>query len=128
MCHCLLHCLYIGSFCAGRYTSIETVVDERKRVYSATCRINLKGGKALRVRREERQVTLHKCKERLYGSSKGEWTHLLIHNLEVWLERGHGQINFYLTQVMSGNGVFNAYQFPMKLAESPECTNCDRRG
>ncbi len=37
-------------------------------------------------------------------------------------------MNFYLTQVMSGHGAFNAYLFRMKLAESPECSNCDRRG
>ncbi len=96
-------------------------------VYSATHQINPKNGKALRIRREERQVTLRKWKERLCGSSKGEWTCLLIHNLEAWLERGHRQRNFYLTQVMSGHGAFNAYLFPMKLVESPKCTICDRR-
>ncbi len=80
------------------------------------------------VRREERQVTLHKWKEQLSESSKGEWTHLLIRNRDAWLERGHGQMNFHLTQVMSGHGAFKAYLFHMKLVESPECSNCDRRG
>ncbi len=102
---------------------IKIITDERKRIYSATSQINLKSGKALCVRREERQVTLCKWKERLSRSSKGEWTHLLKHNLEVWLERGHGQMNFYLTQVMSSHGMFNAYLFHMKLVENPECTN-----
>ncbi len=37
-------------------------------------------------------------------------------------------MNFYLTQVMSGHGAFNTYLFRMKLAESPKCANCDRRG
>ncbi len=37
-------------------------------------------------------------------------------------------MNFYLTQAMSSQGAFNAYLFRMKLAESPECSNCDRRG
>ncbi len=50
-----------------------------------------------------------------------------MHNLEVWLERGHGWMNFYLMQVMSGHGTFNAYLFLIKLEESPDCTNCDRR-
>ncbi len=109
-------------------TPIEIVADERRRVYSVTCWVKLKSAKALRVRREERQVTLRKWKERLSESFKGEWTHLLIRYLGAWLERGHGQINFYLTQVMSGHGVFNAYLFHMKLAESPNCSNCDRRG
>ncbi len=37
-------------------------------------------------------------------------------------------MNFYLTQVMSCHGAFNTYLFHMKLAESPDCFNCDRRG
>ncbi len=107
---------------AGRYNPIEIVADEHRRVYSATCRVKLKSAKALRVRREERQVTLHKWNEWLSESSKGEWTRLLIRNLDTLLERGHGQ------QVVSGHGAFNAHLFRMKLAESPECSNCDRRG
>ncbi len=54
---------------------------------------------------------------------KGEWTCLLIRNLEVWSERGHGQMDFHLTQVMSCNGAFNVYLFRMKLEESPKCAN-----
>ncbi len=107
---------------------IEIVVDECRRVYSATCRVKPKSAKALRVRREERQVILRKWKEWLSGSLKREWTRLLIHNLYAWLERGHRQMNFYLMQVMSSHGAFNAYLFRMKLGESPECCNCDRRG
>ncbi len=103
------------------------VAEERRRVYGETYRVKPKSAKALRARREERQVTLRKWKEWLSKSSKGEWTCLLIRNLDAWLERGHGQMN-NLMQVMSGHGAFNAYLFCMKLVESPECSNCDRRG
>ncbi len=106
---------------------IKIVTGECRRVYSATCRVKPKSVKALRVRREERQVTLHKWKEGLSESSKGEWTCLLIRNLDARLERGHGQMNFYLTQVMSDHRAFKAYLFRMKLEESPDCSNCDRR-
>ncbi len=107
---------------------IEIVADEHKKVYSVTHWIKPKSAKALRVRSEQRQVTLRKWKERLSGSYKEEWTCLLIHNLDAWLEKVHGQMNFYLTQVMSGHGAFNTYLFRMKLADSPDCSNCDRRG
>ncbi len=93
-----------------------------------TCWIKLKSAKMLQARCEERQFTLCKWKERLTESFKGEWTRLLIHNFEAWLERGHGQTNFYFMQVMSGHMALIAYLFHMKLAESPDCTNCDRRG
>ncbi len=128
MCQCLSHCLHRDTLCADRYTPIEIVAYECTRVYSATCRINPNSGNTLQFRCEESQVTLRKWKERLSGSSKGECTHLLIHDLETCLERGHRQMNFYLTQVMSIHVALNAYLFRMKLAESLECTNCDRRG
>ncbi len=37
-------------------------------------------------------------------------------------------MNFYLMRVMSSHGAFNAYLFRMKVVESPECSNCERRG
>ncbi len=107
---------------------IEIVVDERKRVYSVTHRIKLKSAQVLRARGEERQVTLCTWKEQLSESFKGEWTRLLIHNLEMWLERGHGQMNFYLTQVMSSHGAFNVYLFCMKPAGSPSAPTAIEEG
>ncbi len=67
---------------------------------------------------EERQVTLRKWKKRLSRSSKGEWSCLLIHDLEAWLKRDLGQMNFNLTRDMPGHGAFNPYLFNMKLDES----------
>ncbi|XP_070144947.1 uncharacterized protein [Drosophila kikkawai] len=39
----------------------------------------------------------------------GRWTHTLIPNLTSWVERSHGQVDFYLTQVISGHGCFRSY-------------------
>ncbi len=97
-------------------------------VYSAICRVKPKSAKALHVRCEERQVTLYKWKERLSESSKREWTCPLIRNLDGWLEKVHGQMNLYLTQLMSGHGEFIAYLFRMKLVEGLDCCNYNRRG
>ncbi len=96
---------------------IELVMDECKRIYraySATHRISLGSGKVLWVRCDKKQITLQKWEEQLSGSSKGEWTHPLIHNLEAWLERGH-------------RGAFDMYLYLIKLVESPKCANWDRR-
>ncbi len=44
---------------------------------------------------------------------------LLIYNLEACLERDHGQMDFYLIQVIFGYGVFNAFLFYMRLSGEP---------
>ncbi len=107
---------------------IEILMVEHERLYSSTRQISPGRGKVLRVRCDKRQVTLHKWEERHFGSSKGEWSRLLIWNLVVWLERGHREMYFYLTQRMSGYVAFNTYPFHMKLMESTKCANCDKRG
>ncbi len=84
--------------------------------------ILVQGGKKCWARCDERQTILCKWKEWFSRSSKRMRIHLLIH------ERGHGQMDFYLTQVMSGRGPFNASLFHMRLVENPKCDNCDRRG
>ena len=51
---------------------------------------------------------LEKWKVRIAQSELGKWTtHVLIRNLDEWMNRHHGQLNFHLTQVLSGHGCFN---------------------
>ncbi|XP_070853696.1 uncharacterized protein [Drosophila suzukii] len=48
----------------------------------------------------------------------GRWTHQLIPSIEQWVNRKHGQVDFYLTQALSGHGCFRSF-----LTEDgcPEC-------
>ncbi len=69
---------------------IVIAVDECKRVCSTTYRISPWSGKVLRVGSNAVWVTLCKWEKQHCESSKGERACLLIHNLEAWLERGHG--------------------------------------
>ena len=73
---------------ASRYTPIELAADERKRVYGASRRFKFepKCRNALRGKREQRQFTLRKWEEQLTLTPKGEWTRLLVCDLEAWLE------------------------------------------
>lgn len=58
------------------------------------------------------------------GSTKGRWTHRLIPNLERWVHRKHGEVHFYLTQVLSGHGCFREYLHRVGHASSPNCPSC----
>ena len=57
-------------------------------------------------------------------STKGRWTHRLIPQVGVWLNRKHGEVNYYLTQMLSGHGCFRAYLYRFKHEDSPECPTC----
>jgi len=42
------------------------------------------------------------------------------------MNQGHDELNFHLTQVMSGHGCFNQYLHKMGIKESPVCSHCDQ--
>jgi len=57
-------------------------------------------------------------------STKGRWTHSLIPHIGTWLNKKHGETNFYLTQFLTGHGCFREYLFKYKHVEHPYCLSC----
>jgi len=45
---------------------------------------------------------------------------------QEWMTRGHGGLNYYLTQLLTGHGCFNSYLQRIKKLESAMCTYCGR--
>ncbi len=124
VCQCLSHSLHKDG---DKYTPTETILDEHKRVYSATYQISQRGGKALQLRYDERQVTFCKWEGWLSGSLR---VHLSVNTQPQGVVGERlGQTDFYLLNsgLMSGHGAFNAYLFHMGLADNPKCANCDRK-
>ena len=50
---------------------------------------------------------------------------LLFGELATWLNRKHGEVGFYLAQVLSGHGCFNAYLRRFKKRDEEMCCYCD---
>lgn len=71
-----------------------------------------------------RSVSVVKWQARWSASGKGRWTHSLIPDVSVWFERGHGDLNFYLTQMLSGHGCFRSYLYKYGHDSSPFCPSC----
>ena len=44
-----------------------------------------------------------------------------IHN---WIIRNHGEVDYFLTQTLSGHGRFNKYLYVRERADSPNCFYC----
>ncbi|KAJ8950086.1 hypothetical protein NQ318_017811 [Aromia moschata] len=45
-------------------------------------------------------------------------------HISGWLSRKHGETDFYLTQLLTGHGQFNAYLFKMNLHRTPTWKYC----
>ena len=60
-----------------------------------------------------------------HGEQTGRWTCRLIPEPGTWLNREHGEVGFYLAQVLSSHGCFNAYLRRFKKRDEEMCCYCD---
>ena len=76
------------------------------------------------VRKDVRRGLVEKWQTRWHGDQSGRWSHRLIPELATWLDRKHGQVDFYLAQALSGHGCFNAYLKRFKKRDDESCRYC----
>lgn len=100
--------------CSGRYTELRKYTTEER-----TPALKERTKKAVRRTLEVR------WQERWDNETTGRWTHALIPNISSWMNRSHGQVNFYLTQALSGHGCFRAYLKRFKKCRESSCHFCE---
>ena len=86
---------------------IDIIVNERSRLWHGS------SDSRLVVRAE----SLSEWQRRWDLSVKGRWTHRLIPDLKTWLDRRQGEVNYYLTQFLTGHGCFRAYLHRFKIVD-----------
>lgn len=59
--------------------------------------------------------------------TKGKWSKRLISDLDDWLDRRHGDVDYHLGQVLSGHGVFRDGLFKCGFKRSNRCIFCLER-
>ncbi|CAB0041366.1 unnamed protein product [Trichogramma brassicae] len=100
---------------------LDLEADERARLYE----IGKREGVLLdRNRTMERMRSLDDWQRRWTGSNKGRWTVKLIPDLKPWVQRKHGEMNYYLTQLLSGHGCFRAYLCRFGHDDLATCPSC----
>lgn len=68
-----------------------------------------------------RQETIQSWQHRWNSETNGRWTERLIPNIEKWINRRTGDVNYYLTQMLSGHGYFRKYLYKMNKCSTPYC-------
>ncbi|KAL7290939.1 hypothetical protein TKK_0015666 [Trichogramma kaykai] len=69
-------------------------------------------------------ATLSKCQEAWDRSTKARWTHRLIPNIRVWIERRHGELNYHLTQLLTGHGFIKHHSRRHDYNQNAQCLVC----
>lgn len=76
---------------------------------------------------EIKAETLSKWQQRWENEhpTKGKWTKNLIPNLTPWMNRNHGDITYFTTQILSGHGKFQTYLKRIGKTDTEVCPYCD---
>lgn len=107
---------------------VDLLLEERREIYEETKSIANVGmlhdinRKSIKLNARKRLY--QKWQLRWDTDQTGRWTHKLIPNIEKWVERKHGEINFFLTQALSGHGNFATYLEKFKIREHGICDMC----
>ncbi|KAI5731872.1 hypothetical protein M8J77_017721 [Diaphorina citri] len=106
----------------SRTLPIELMAEERTKIY-------YKRKESININEFKTQL-----REELMGrwqskwdqeGAKGQWTKLLIPNIEPWANRTHGEMTYELSQFITGHGNFGFYLNRMKIQESDNCIYCN---
>ncbi|XP_076660500.1 uncharacterized protein LOC143364422 [Halictus rubicundus] len=73
------------------------------------------------IRKKAKEKTNRIWQEKWDTGTVGRWTHRLIPNIQKWTCRKHGDLNFYLTQALTGHGLFNSFRYRIGKARTDEC-------
>ncbi|CAB0042903.1 unnamed protein product, partial [Trichogramma brassicae] len=100
------HVSYEATYVLAGIPPLALLADERARLY---------GRRRENAKDEERLATLSKGQEAWDRSTKARWTHQLIPNIKVWIERRHGELNYHLTQLLTGHCFFKHHSRRIRL-------------
>lgn len=75
------------------------------------------------IKSEARETTIRLWQTEWSQASinKAAWTKRLIKNLDKWVNRKHGEMDYHLTQAFTGHGCFQQYLCRIKKAKRRRC-------
>lgn len=85
---------------------ITLTLDERRYIYEKRKLLPIGYTKrdVSQIKRQARDILFAQWQSIWNNCEKGRWTFKIIPQLERWINRKHGELNFYLTQVPSSHG------------------------
>ncbi|CAB0030936.1 unnamed protein product, partial [Trichogramma brassicae] len=111
------HISHDATYVLASIPPLALLADERARIHKR---------RRQNAKEEERIETLREWQVQWDRSGRGRWTHRLIPKLKVWVERGHGEVDYYLTQLLSGHGFFKQHSQRYDNTQSAQCPACPR--
>ncbi|XP_046679324.1 uncharacterized protein LOC124366767 [Homalodisca vitripennis] len=99
---------------------VKLLAEERKAIYQRKGEI----GKEPHATSSERTRTYRQWQGLWDQKTRGRWTARLIPMFQLWVKWRHGEVDYYLTQFLTGHEYFQSYLFLMRKTGSPDCIYC----
>lgn len=100
---------------------IDLLILERKRVRD---KMTQNPEASSRVVKEEERLTTMGLWQNQWDQNldnTAAWTRLLIRDVQRWINRSHGDVDYHLSQALTGHGCFQSYLYKIKKVSTPEC-------
>ena len=97
---------------------IDLLAQERKTIHNTPVEVRTIARKLARIN------SIRLWQDRWEREPRGRWTSRLIPQLDIWINREHGEVNYYLTQMFTGHGYFRAFLHKIGKAVDPRCLSC----
>ena len=98
---------------------IDLMAAERKAIYINRSAVSRDVAAA-----QARIETMENWQKRWEAMPEGRWTHWLIPNVQEWMGRTHGEVDFYLTQFLTGHGYFRKKLSEWGKVNNAWCIHC----
>lgn len=111
-------------------SAYRTVSEDAALLIAGTAPLQLQALKASRMaegmsRADAERLLRNEWQELWDTAEAGAWTRTLIPDIGPWLDRKHGEVDFFVTQFLSGHGAFREYLYRFKRVSSPQCSWCN---
>lgn len=71
-----------------------------------------------------RANVMTRWQEKWRNGVNARWTHRLILDILIWLNKPFGEVDYYLTQTLSGLGSFRKYLYNRCRSDTSNCSYC----
>lgn len=71
-----------------------------------------------------RENLVQRWQEKWNTGTYGRWTYRLIPNIHLWIYRTYGEVDYFLTQALTGHGCFRKYLYDRTRSTTPICSYC----
>lgn len=102
-----------GSCVIAGIPPIELQIEERNERYTGVAKDVAKENLARR------------WQEKWDNGVHGRWTYRLIPNVQRWIKRPYGEVDYFLTQALTGHGCFSRYLYDRRRSTTFDCPYCN---